>query len=255
MLKLWAKTDRHMDRIFANVVAAILLTAGANSGYAEPSKTAKPENSLFAQIADEGLSGTVCSGNLQIIKSACSEAHSDPDGKDWSDDTDAGVGKIFKYIDRQTSKILNLAGSADTNADDRARALYRFGLVMRALEEFYLKSNYLELKIAADGNLDPYSIEPINWTKVAKGSRSIAQTGFKFGEFDKSSAKSPLGAKKLGTATYFSMAKELSVREAQREWNTIERLIRVRYPQKAAEIAIALKNASCPEGFKPDIED
>jgi hypothetical protein len=67
--------------------------------------------------------------------------------------------------------------------------------------------------------------------------------------------KLPEGAKKLDNATYFSIAKELSVKEAQREWNTIERLIRVKYPAKAAEIIVALKNASCPANFKPGVAE
>lgn len=211
---------------------------------------------IFAQIADDGLSGTICGGNLQIIKNACSEVHSDPDGKDWSDDTESGVEKSFKYVDRQTTKILNFAATADTNAEDRARVLYRFGLVLRALEEFYLKSNYVELKMeASPANFDPYNIEPLNWTKVGKDARSVAIAGFKFGESDKSSAKLPEGAKKFGDATYHSMAKELCVKEAQREWNTIERLIKVRYPQRASEIMVALKNATCRASFKPEVDE
>jgi hypothetical protein len=217
---------------------------------------ASASTALFAQIADDGLSGTICGGNLQIVKNACAEAHSDPDGKDWSDDVDSGVEKSFKYIDRQTSKILNFAASADTNAEDRARVLYRFGLVLRALEEFYLKSNYVELKMeASPANFDPYNIEPVNWTKVGKDARSIAIAGFKFGQFDKSSVEFPEGGKKLSDATYHSMAKELCVKEAQREWNTVERLIKVRYPQRASEITVALKNATCPANFKPEADE
>ena len=192
-----------------------------------------------------------------MIKAACTEAHSDPDGKDWSDDSEGGVSKIFKFIDRETSKILNLAASADTSPEDRARALHHFGLILRALQEFYLKSNYLELKIESskDKAFDPYNIEPINWTRVGKDPRSIEIAGFKFGDFDKASVKSPEGAKKVDTATYFSMSKELSVKEMLREWNTIERLIKVRYPQKATEIGVALKNASCPANVKSDADD
>lgn len=228
----------------------------AQSGKSDDAPSNVSNTAIFAQIADDSLSGTICSGNLQLIKSACSEAHSDPDGKDWSDDSESGVEKSFKYVDRQTTKILNLAATADTSAEDRARVLYRFGLVLRALEEFYLKSNYVELKMeASPANFDPYNIEPLNWTKVGKDTRAIAIAGFKFGEFDKSSAKLPEGAKKLGDATFHSMAKELCVKEAQREWNTIERLIKVRYPQRASEITVAVKNATCPASFTPEVDE
>jgi hypothetical protein len=207
----------------------------------------------------DGLTGTICNGNLEIVKMACSVAHSDGEGKDWSDDaSEAGVSRLFMYVDRQTKKILNLAGSADTSPDERAKALYHLGLVVRGMEEFYLKSNYLEQKIQESDtpkSLDPYNIEPINWTRIGKDQKSILNSGLRFGDFDKSSPKTTEGAKKIEAATYFSMAKELAFKETQRQWNTIERLIRVRYPQKATEIVIALKNASCDKNFKPDSED
>ena len=216
----------------------------------------KTTSNIYGQIADDGLSGTIGSGNLAIIKAACDEEHSDPDGKNWSDDADGGVGRFFKFMDRETSKTLNLAASADTNSEDRAKALHHFGLILRGLEEFYLMSNYLELKAeSSDRQLDPYNIDPINWTKIGKDPRSIAMTGFKFGEFDKSTAQTPEGAKMINKASYFSMARELAVKETSREWNTVERLIRVRYPQRAAEIMVALKNATCPSGIKFDSDE
>lgn len=258
-------SDRgYIKRILIGAVATCILAAdplGALAGETGTphKKPSVAEPGIYSSIADEGLSATVCGGNMSIIKAACDKAHSDPDGKDYSDDTDGGVGKIFKLIDRQTTKILNLAPSVDTNPEDRARALYLLGLILRALDEFYLKSNYVELKIeAANGSskaFDPYNVEPINWTKVGKDARSIEIAGFKFGDFDKSTAKTVEGAKKFDTATYFSIARELSVKESMREWNTLERLIRVKYPAKAAEIMVALKTASCPAGFKPESEE
>ena len=256
MLKQSSKRPGHARRIFFTVLLVVFLIFGSSQAWCD-SLAVPSERGIFGQIVEEGLSGTVCSANLAVIKSACNEEHSDQDGRDWSDDTELGVGKIFRFVDRQTAKMLNLAGSADINPVDRAKFLFHFGLVMRALTEFYLRSNYLELKIESQTAqpFDPYKIEPINWTRVGKDQRAIAIAGFKFGEFDKSSPKLPEGAKKLKQATYFSMSKELTVKEAQREWNTVERLIRVRYPQKAPEIVIALKNAGCAGDFKPDSED
>jgi len=256
MLKQSRNCRGYAGCIFVGVaLVGLFIFASSRALCGSPAVSA--ERGIFGQIVEEGLSGTVCSANLTVIKSACNQEHSDQDGKDWSDDTELGVGKIFKFIDRQTAKMLNLAGSADTNPVDRAKFLFHFGLVMRALSEFYLRSNYVELKIESQGGkpFDCYNIEPINWTRVGKDPRAIAIAGFKFGEFDKSSPKLPEGAKKLEHATYFSVSKELTVKEAQREWNTVERLIRVRYPQKAAEIVIALKNAGCAGDFKPDVED
>jgi hypothetical protein len=257
MLKHRSIIDAHMDYISRAILIACMLAASPQVASSEPAGgAAKAASVLFAQIADEGLSGTVNGGNLTIIKSACQQAHSDPDGKDWADDVDGGVAKIFRFTDRETAKMLNLAATADTNSEDRAKLLHRFGFVLRALEEFYLKSNYLELKLeSSDKQVDPYNIEPINWTKIGHDSRSIAMSGFKFGDYDKSSVKLPEGAKTIDKVTYYSMAKELAVKESLREWNTVERLIRVKYPQRASEILTALKNASCPANVKFDSED
>jgi hypothetical protein len=256
MLKLRSITDAHIERICCALLVASSLGTVSESARSEPASGAKTAPASFAQIADDGLSGTISGGNLAIIKSACQQVHSDPDGKDWSDDADGGVAKIFRFTDRETAKVLNLAATADTSSEDRAKLLHRFGLVLRALEEFYLKSNYLELKVeSSDKQIDPYNIEPINWTKIGHDSRSIAMTGFKFGDYDKTSAKLPEGAKTIDKVTYYSMAKELAVKESLREWNTIERLIRVKYPQRATEIMTALKTASCPANVKFDSED
>jgi hypothetical protein len=256
MLKLKSITNAHIERICCALLVASSISAIPELVLSEPAGGAKTAPALFGQIADDGLSGTVGGGNLAIIKAACQQIHSDPDGKDWSDDADGGVAKIFRFTDRETAKMLNLAATADTNSEDRAKLLHRFGLVVRALEEFYLKSNYLELKVeAADKQVDPYNIEPINWTKIGHDSRSIAMTGFKFGEFDKTSAKLPEGAKAIDKSTYYSMARELAVKECLREWNTIERLIRVKYPQRATEIMTALKTATCPANVKFDSDD
>jgi hypothetical protein len=256
MLKFSFIIDMHIERICCAILVASSIGAIPESAWSEPAGGAKAAPILFAQIADDGLLGTVGGGNLAIIKAACQQIHSDPDGKDWSDDADGGVAKIFHFMDRETSKMLNLAATADTNSEDRAKLLHRFGMVLRALEEFYLRSNYLELKVESSGNqVDPYNIEPINWTKIGHDARSIAITGFKFGDFDKTSPRLPEGAKTIDKSTYYSMARELAVKESLREWNTIERLIKVKYPQRATEIMTALKTATCPANVKFESDD
>jgi hypothetical protein len=258
MLKHRAVSNSYIDRIRLGFFVLSILFVSPDIALCEPASVpvSKATTALFAQIAEDGLSGTVNGGNLSIIKAACQQAHSDPDGKDWSDDSDAGVAKIFRFTDRETAKMLNLAASVDTNSEDRAKFLHQFGLVLRGLQEFYLKSNYLELKLEASNNqIDPYNVELINWTKVGHDARSIAIAGYKFGDYDKSSPKLPEGAKSFDKATYYSIAKELAVKESLREWNTIERLIRVKYPQRATDIVTALKTASCPADIKFDVDD
>jgi hypothetical protein len=128
--------------------------------------------------------------------------------------------------------------------------LRHFGLLTRALAEFYFKSNFVEIKIedTASQSFDPYNMAIINWTKIGKDAGAIALTGFAFGDhnkFDKSSVALPEGGKKMGGASYFSIAKELSLKESQRQWNSFERLIHARYPKQADEIIFALKKTSC----------
>ncbi len=109
MLKHRSIIDAHMGCISRAVLIACMLAASPQVASSEPAGGPKAASVLFAQIADDGLSGTVNGGNLTIIKSACQQAHSDPDGKDWADDVDGGVAKIFRFLDRETAKMLNLA--------------------------------------------------------------------------------------------------------------------------------------------------
>ncbi len=219
---------------------------------------------IHREIIEEALSGTISSANLKIVVDGCAKDIAISDKKailDATGETAAPfTNRLFSGADREIKRVINFAGQADTNADDRARALYHLGQVLRPLQDFYLFSNYLELKLADKNVLDPYGIELINWSKTARDSRSAPSSGskfeslssFEYGDRDKSSPAQAEGAKTFGKATYFSMAKELALKETQRQWNVIERLLNVKYAERAPKIINALKNGSCPENFDPE---
>jgi|SRR3984885_8445507 hypothetical protein len=249
---------RHIRTIFT---VALIATCNIAT---PPIALCKPDPSMnqtasknYRAIMEDALSGTVCSANLKVIVEACERSDSVLDKKALDNGKGAAAASITRQVlsltDRETKKIIDFAGAADTDPEDRARALYHFGRLMRTLQDFYFCSNYLELQIedTNPANLDPYKIEPINWSRISRDPHEIATLGFEYGGIDKTSASEPEGAKTSGRATYFSMAKELALKETQRQWNTIERLIRIRYPQKATEISLAMKKSSCPADFKP----
>ena len=44
---------------------------------------------------------------------------------------------------------MNYAGDADANVKDRERALFHLGQAMHTTQDFYCRSNYVELEVAA----------------------------------------------------------------------------------------------------------
>jgi hypothetical protein len=252
------KSKTHIQSIFIIAAIAICDIAMATSALGKPDSAAsQPREKLYRAVIAEALTGTVCSANLNVIAEACEKSDSVLDKKALAngkgETAPAVTRQVLSSTDRETKKIIDFAGAADTDPGDRARALYHFGQLMHTLQDFYFLSNYLELKIedSNPGNLDPYNIEPINWSRTSREPHDIAVLGFEYGGIDKTSASEIEGAKKFGNATYFSMARELALKETQRQWNTIERLIHIKYPERSAEITKAMKNASCPADFKP----
>ena len=205
-------------------------------------------NSIHDQIIHDALGNLFTPANLSIITRSCdsqdkveSEEASDRKRHFQGDD----FRKSFAFMDRQKKLALDYAATADSNEKDRARALYHLGLVLHTAEDFYSETNYLETAIARikrSGRLpDPYDIEPVDWTKLSADWGSLEHGA----EISKANGDTAEGKMLIGDVTYFAAAKELAVKESLRQWNILETLIKVRYPQRATTILTALTQASC----------
>ncbi|MDR3614038.1 MAG: hypothetical protein P4L53_10740 [Candidatus Obscuribacterales bacterium] len=215
------------------------------------------QGNIYRSVIDDSLSSTICDTNRKIIADACAQNDSVLDYKNLvtavGDDANPITAKIFSYADRETRKIINFAGNADTSAEDRANALHHLGLLLRPMLDFYFRSNYIELKLEEGDPLRrpaPYDIEPLKLAQVGHDAQSISRHGFEYGDIDKTQPTSTQGKKLYEKATYHSIVKELGVKETQRRWNTIEQLIKVKFPQKSAQIIAALKQSKCSNATK-----
>lgn len=202
----------------------------------------KDGQSLHGQIMRESLSNKVCQRNLDFMTFAC-------------DQTTPEVGQNFfekgrlksslAYVEKEQKIILNYAGQADINARTRYRTLVHLGKLMRACQDFYGQSNYLDLqseklKARLGPSFDPYQIDLVDWGKLTdpaylRTAKASLDEGGKLKESEES------GREKLGQGTYFKAAKDLATRETIRQWDMMLALIRNRYPKRSASIITALR--------------
>ncbi len=224
---------------------------------------------VHEQITKEALSGIVSDTNIAFIVKAVNSQ--DTPGEEGLAEPrrhfdDGQLSAALAYIDREKKKALNYAADADTDAEDRAHCLKHFGLLLHTAQDFYSRTNYLELQLENGGKrANPYGIEVVDWAKVPDGysgskASDILTSGRKSGEktqaagksadcisyldLNKDNAQSPEAKKTLPGTNYFNLAKALAVRETQRQWTLFEALIRGRFQQRADAIITALKQAS-----------
>ncbi len=252
-------------RVKSTTVAILLLSSWLGalhiSGNCAPAKVTSLEKqnqeNIYRSVIDDSLSSTICDTNRKIVEDACAQNDAVISYKSLATATGENANpitaQIFTYTDRETRKIINFAGNADTSAEDRANALHHLGLLLRPMLDFYFRSNYIELKVEEGDPLRrpaPYDIEPLKLSQVGRDAQSISRHGFEYGDIDKTQPTSTQGKKLYEKATYHSIVKELAVKETQRQWNTIEQLIKVKFPQKSAQIITALKQSKCSNATK-----
>jgi len=228
--------------IFRLILLSALLQAIPHACLAFDLK--EQEQSLHGSIIEDSLSSTFADDNLKLIIKSCDQA----------DDADMLFRKnTFKrslsYIEREQKKTLNAAFDADRNPSDRYRALKHFGYMLRATQDFYSNSNYVELQVnrltqkLGANNFDPYTIELVDWTKES----GLTQSNSAVTEADKKKNNAEQGQEKIGQSTYYKTARELALRESARQWDIVCKLISRKYPERAALIITALREASVPE--------
>lgn len=198
--------------------------------------------SLHGQILREALSNKICAKNLEFISQSADrttpEASHDFFGKG---NLKSGLG----YIEREQKIILNYAQEADVNARVRYRTLFHVGRLMRAAQDFYSQSNYVELqserlKEKLGPAFDPYQIDLVDWSKLnyseylKRGNKTLDDGG-------RAKENEEEGKDRLGSATYYKVAKDLATRESVRQWDMLLALIRQKYPKRSASIITALR--------------
>lgn len=202
---------------------------------------------LSAQSASEpmlkeSLGQTLSAGNLKVV-GECFDHTEDADSlfsfADHPSPTSGSPKRGLGFIDREQKKALNAAQEADTSPESRFRTLKHFGAMMRGINEFYIHSNYIEVKAAQmeskhGRRFDPYAIELADFVQLLAAPEQTAMLP---------TAK---GDGPVGGSTHGKVARELTIREAARQWEILETLIKNRYQKRAANILTGLKEASCP---------
>lgn len=201
---------------------------------------------IHEQVTQEALKGTICDANLKIVVKGSSAA--DIAGAEGVKDPrrhfkTGDIAKCLGLVDREKRKLINYAQNADTDEKSRARALFLLGQAMHTLQDFYSRSNYIELKEQKFKD-DPYNIPVADWTELLDTESKVG-TALKFEGFDKSTPASEEGKKTIGGATYHKVARELALRETQRQWNLIETLIRNKAEKRGNDVITAITQSPC----------
>jgi len=244
--------------LFSTAVLALLLPyIGADAGWTFASRDSDGQ-SLHGKIVREALSSTLNAANLELVIRCLDEQAKDKNEGESRLFTGNSLKSAINFIDREQKKVLNYAADADVSPASRYRCLKHFGALLFACQDFYSRSNYVEVQ--ADrmrekfGNaaFDPYSIELADWNKLSNAFKENGASAYAPASQAKETADQ--GKAALATSTYYKTARELAVRETSRQWEVLETLIKNRYHQKAITILAALKQASCPAKEPDDLD-
>lgn len=211
---------------------------------------------IHADITAEALRGVLSEGNLKFVIEA--NQNQDKPGTEGIAELRRHFGdesflSALAYIDREKRRALNYAVESDTDAEARGYALRHFGEMLHSVQDFYSRTNYIELMVAnSQYKQSPYDIPLVDWTKVPAGYPGLKCFSAKAGSSNagelalivKDNAETSGGKKVIsGKVTQFQVAKELAIRETSRQWNLFETLIRSRTGSRAPAIIAALKQA------------
>ncbi|MDZ4833479.1 MAG: hypothetical protein SGJ27_06835 [Candidatus Melainabacteria bacterium] len=244
-----------MVRIARLSFLAIVFSGSLLSGFT----SSEPDGDVHAGVVREGLSGTICPANIEVIingsKAQDSQAN-DADSEEQRHFETKNVNRSYEYVKREQKKILNYAADADSNAESRTRALYHFGMMLHTVQDFYSNTNYLKLKVdeldrTTDGGFDPYSIDLFDWARLSENNpAAVGGAELKVDPAAKAKMSQP-----LQDTTYGKVARGLAIRETTRQWTFLEALLRNKYGERSATILLALRQASCLQRIPTEAED
>jgi hypothetical protein len=214
--------------------------------------------SLNGKIVKEALCATLNQSNLDLVISSLDQKATEQEKAGLALFDQQSFKSSVTFVDREQKKILNYAAEADVSPASRYHALKHFGQLLFVAQDFYSRSNFLEVeserlsdKFGKDG-FDPYSIELIDWNKLLAATRQNQPLAF--GPATQTKETATQGKAPLGTTTYYKAARELALRETGRQWEILETLIKQRYHGRAITILAALKQASCPATEPEDLD-
>lgn len=217
---------------------AILILAASMVPIALASSPA-PDQPRYSSILREALSQQFDRGNLDLVSKYIETQDAVPDKQVKGS---AYALYLAQSIDRNQKKFVNLAQAADTNPRDRFYALKTFASLLHTVQDFYSKTDYISETIKAKSSkrgahaVDPYQLDFADWEKIKNKSLQYESADI--------ATIVPDGAK---------IARELSFRETQRQWEILEALIKQKYPDRSSNILTALKSASTPyDKCEPD---
>lgn len=212
-------------------------------------------NSIHGEIIKEALGNRVSPKNLRLLI-------------DVADKTFPTSGQYFfskgklkssaSFMQREQMKAINFAHDADTNPKDRYRALKHLGMMLRASEDFYSHSKYVEIEAAReqarkDKVFDPYQMELFDWSKL-NSLAYLEYEGMHVDDGGRPMETEEEGSARLGSATYYKVARELAVRETARQFEIFMALVKQKYKARNLTITTALREASAPAVDDEDIE-
>jgi len=203
---------------------------------------------MDASIIKEALAETICPTNIEVMVKGSDQQ----DSKSYEESTEPqrhfetkALWRSYRYMKGEQTRALNYAASADEDPEMRTRALFHFGMLLHTSSCFYRNTTFLREQIErlasiTGGDFDPYSIDLFDWRKLGDPGSTA---GLKL--IERENRKVLLDQVVAGT-TLAKVARGLSIREARRQWDYFETLIRNRYHGRADTILAALKSASCP---------
>lgn len=213
--------------------------------------TGSQPTNVHAQITHDALIGSISEANLKLIIDA--DTAQDAPGSEAANERrrhfdGTSIAATIAHINREKNKALNLAAEADTEPQARLDALRHLGMMLHSVQDFYLRSNYVEQQLKVEDNKnDPYNIALVDWNKLSPPDIAAAKHGDPDDALNKDSSTAGGGKTAIGgKATYHSVARDLAVRETQRQWNLFETLVRTRCGERAPAVLAALRQANTP---------
>lgn len=212
-------------------------------------------NSIHGEIIKESLGNKVSPKNLRLLIEVADKTFPTSGQYFFS------KGKLkssASFMQREQMKAINFAHDADTNPKDRYRALKHLGMMLRASEDFYSHSKYVEIEAAReqarkDKVFDPYQMELFDWSKL-NNPAYLEYEGMHVDDGGRPMETEDEGSTRLGSATYYKVARELAVRETARQFEIFIALVKQKYKARNLTITTALKEASAPPVDDEDIE-
>jgi len=245
-------------KILKIMLVFLTVQLGLAGGWAEAVSA-----SVQTQVIEEALGGQFCQDNLKVIVWGCDSGSEDAadSGPSYKHFLDADLLKSINYMEREKLKILNLCITADSDQASRALALYHMGLLIHTAQEFYARSNYLELKLAdyekakhVPTSEELYGLELVDWNALTTLLRNGSKSNLQITAVEKGNPDSAESQKKVAGVSYFAVARELSLRETERQWHQLSSLIKSRLTKNGTEVLVALQNAGVPEQAIADLK-